>query len=58
MKKVEVFISGGLGNQIFQYSAGKRIAEKLGKDLVVNTTRAASSHSSFNISSFKLSAKT
>lgn len=57
MKKIKVVLAGGLGNQIFQYSAGRRFAEKLNKELTINTARAANSHSSFNISSFSLNAK-
>ncbi|CAN2246131.1 Fut1_Fut2_like domain containing protein [actinobacterium SCGC AAA044-D11] len=38
-KKVEVQVEGGLGNHLFQYAAGKYLAEKTGSQLVVDTSR-------------------
>ncbi len=57
LKKIEVHLAGGLGNQIFQYSAGRRLSERLNRDLVINTTRVARSHSAFDLSSFDLKVK-
>lgn len=34
-KELHVFIRGGLGNQLFQYSTGLAISEKSGKNLVI-----------------------
>jgi len=38
MKKITVFIYGGLGNQIFQYAISRRIADQFGLKLVLNIT--------------------
>ena len=33
---VVVYLQGGLGNQLFQYAAGRRLAVRHGCDLVIN----------------------
>jgi hypothetical protein len=52
--KVNVYLTGGLGNQIFQLVAGVHFAEKLEKQIILNKTFVARSHSRFDISSFQL----
>jgi hypothetical protein len=37
-KPIVVGLSGGLGNQLFQYAAGRALSLKLGLDLVLDTT--------------------
>ena len=37
MKKVVTMLSGGLGNQLFQYAAARGLAERHGADLVVDS---------------------
>lgn len=38
-RKIVVQVEGGLGNHIFQYAAGKFLAEKTQSQLVINTSR-------------------
>lgn len=38
-QKVEIILSGGLGNQLFQYSFGRWLSQKRKCDLVLNTSR-------------------
>jgi len=52
--KLKVNFSGGLGNQIFQLYAGLYLGQARKCDLILDTTRVATSHSRFDISSFKL----
>lgn len=52
--KLKVNFSGGLGNQIFQLYAGLYFGQISECDLILDTTRVATSHSRFDISSFKL----
>lgn len=53
---VEVHLTGGLGNQLFQYSAGKFLSELIGSKLLLNLNRVARHHSdsNFDISSFSI----
>ncbi len=37
-RKVIVWLRGGLGNQMFQYALGRSIAERQGRELVLDTT--------------------
>lgn len=38
ISKVQVMLSGGVGNQIFQFFAGKMVAEKFGSELSTNVS--------------------
>ena len=37
LKEVNVFLRGGLGNQLFQYSTGLAISQRYGKNLILRT---------------------
>jgi hypothetical protein len=37
MKKINVYLNGGLGNQMFQYATGRALALRNGADLVLDT---------------------
>lgn len=37
MSSIRVILSGGLGNQLFQYAAGRTLAERTGAELVLDT---------------------
>lgn len=37
MKTLRIILSGGLGNQLFQYAAGRALAERSGAELVLDT---------------------
>lgn len=51
---LRIYLSGGLGNQIFQLYAGLKIAQVGNQIPIVNITSAAKSHSKFNITSFEM----
>lgn len=53
-KKLNIELAGGLGNQIFQYYAGKTIAEIKGYRTVLDLTGVARSHSERTIQSFEI----
>lgn len=57
MHRLEVKLSGGLGNQLFQYYAGLSIAKLQGRRLVLNLTDVARSHSEHTIQSFQVEAE-
>ena len=38
MKKMRVYIQGGLGNQMFQFAFGKSLAQRSRRKLVLNLT--------------------
>lgn len=52
--KLRIHLSGGLGNQIFQFYAGLHIAAIGDQIPVIDLTSVAKSHSKFNITSFLL----
>ena len=43
-EEVEIFLLGGLGNQLFGWAAGVSLAKKLGCKLTVNTSQLSSRH--------------
>lgn len=53
-EKLSIELAGGLGNQIFQYHAGVFFSILLRKKLCLDLTSASRSHSTFDITSFKL----
>lgn len=56
MRKLEVKLSGGLGNQIFQYYAGLVISQLHEREVVLDLTDVARSHSEQTIQSFQIQA--
>jgi hypothetical protein len=56
--KVEVFLAGGLGNQLFQYFAGLYVARELDRDLILLGQNIDHNHTFglFNIDSFGIEA--
>lgn len=56
-KKLRVYLSGGLGNQIFQFVAGEYLAEIHGQEISIDLTSVARGHSRYDITSFELSAR-
>ena len=56
MPKLEVKLSGGLGNQIFQLYAGMKIAQLQQSKIRLNLTDVARSHSKQTIQSFQVNA--
>ena len=54
MQRINVNLAGGLGNQIFQYAAGLFFAKATEKQIILNLTNVARSHSEFDISSFQI----
>ena len=56
---IAVRLTGGLGNQMFQYSAGRALADRLGSDLILDT-RAFDSytrHTGYALGAFDIRAK-
>lgn len=50
-------LSGGLGNQMFQYAAGKALSQRYGAELLIDTTRfSATTGRSYGLSAFDISA--
>jgi hypothetical protein len=49
-----MYLSGGLGNQIFQYHAGKFFSLLLGKRLILDLRNVSRAHSTYDVTSFKL----
>jgi hypothetical protein len=49
---IEVYLNGGLGNQMFQWSAGYSLAKKLNLPITLNVSRLG--HRDFELSSFDL----
>lgn len=54
MKRIRVYIAGGLGNQLLCYFAGLHLAEVNKKNLVIDDLYASKSHSQNGINSFYL----
>jgi hypothetical protein len=54
MARLEMHLSGGLGNQILQFYACLYLARLQNREPVLNLNRAAYSHSRFDITSFQL----
>ena len=54
MAKLEMHLSGGLGNQILQFYACLFLAKLQNSEPVLNLNRVSRSHSRFDITSFKL----
>lgn len=58
-KSVIVGLSGGLGNQLFQYAAGRSLSLKLGVDLVLDTSWfQGDSDRAYALDAFSINAKT
>lgn len=54
MAKLEMYLSGGLGNQILQFYASLNLAKLQNREPLLNLNRVAYSHSRFDITSFQL----
>jgi hypothetical protein len=57
MTRVAVMMSDGLGNQLFQYAAGRALAERLGAQLILDCTPRWSNPRKFSLDRFSIRAQ-